>query len=441
MNEPHTGCYRLENLAAQRTAMIADLKPNSETQTIAGRLLEVSPTGASGIISDESGSVKIIWSEPNPAVARNDLVGLHGSYQRQTFIVTQTALLVKSQAESVEKLPPRNVLQARAAMLQAVRTFFVDRGYLEIETPALGLAPDHSLAIKVFESRYEDEWGVAETVFLPTSPEPFMKRMVAEGYEKVFQIGKFFRNGERGTLHNPEFTGVEWYHAYTDYNQMMDLTQALIIYVAQSLGVTAVSKAHGPAISLTQQWRRSRFYELLESTLGRPLAGIENPAILKQLLQQAGFWCGTDETLEDLLLRLFVHSVEPDLGYSAPTFVIDYPVCMGAMAKRKLTEPNVVERFELYLAGVELCNGYTELNEPDEQRQRFETDRRRKYPQRDIPLDAAFLAALRYGIPPCSGNALGLDRLLMLLLGKDSISEVRPFMFQGELNCHKELRR
>lgn len=292
----------------------------------------------------------------------------------------------------------RAALEIRARMLQALRLFFVSAGYLEVETPNRVPAPAPETHIDAPPS---GDW------FMQTSPELCMKRLVAAGYGKIFQIAKCYRSGERGDRHLPEFTMLEWYCAGGDYFDLMSTCEALLPFVLEALGRGAVLTVRGERIDLTPPWERLTVAEAF-----RRFAPLSPGAALRE---------GTFE--EHLSV-----AVEPRLGRGRPTFLYDYPASCAALARRKEADPALAERFELYIAGLELANGFSELTDVAEQRDRFAQARaeRRALGKADYPSAEAFLDALG-AMPPTAGIALGVDRLAMLLADAGTIDEVVAF--------------
>ncbi len=303
-------------------------------------------------------------------------------------------------------------LGARADLLARIRAFFADRGVLEVETPLLSAATIPDPNLHSLSSRWRspgDREGV--TLYLQTSPEFAMKRLLAAGSGPIFQICKAFRDGEAGRRHNPEFTLLEWYRPGWDHLRLMDEVQELL---AATLGA-----AEGERVTYAEAFQRH--------------AGLDphsaSDAELRGAAARAGLADPAPLARDDLLDLLLATVVEPELGRSGPTFLTHYPASQAALARLEADDPRVAQRFEVFLDGIELANGFGELTDASEQRRRFERDlderRRRGLPS--VPVDEHLLAALEEGLPPCSGVALGLDRLLMLALGVSDIAEVLAF--------------
>ena len=293
-------------------------------------------------------------------------------------------------------------LHLRAVLIQALRTFFIDRGYLEVETPIRIPAPAPEAYIVPLTS---EGW------FLQTSPELCMKRLLAAGIPKIFQICKCFRKAERGDRHLPEFTMLEWYAAKSDYRDLMADCEALLRHLAAAMGKGGRLEWQGRRIDLGPEWERITVAEAFRRYA---------PCTVEEALAQDQF----DE--------LLVEYVEPHLGMTTPTFLCDYPAALGALARLSPTESTVAERFELYVAGLELANGFSELVEPLEQRTRFvaEQETIRLLGRDPGPMPERFLEALE-AMPPAAGIALGVERLVMLFVGADSIDQVVAFTPEG----------
>jgi lysyl-tRNA synthetase class 2 len=289
-------------------------------------------------------------------------------------------------------------LEQRARIIDGVRAFFCASGFLEIETPVRIPAPAPEIHIDAQET---EDW------FLQTSPELCMKRLLAAGYEKIFQICRCFRKGERGRRHLPEMTLLEWYAAGLGYLDLMTQCEALIGFVAARMDIGRRLVYQGQPVDLTPPWDRLTVAEAFERFGGMTA---------EQALENKCY---------DEIMGL---DIEPRLGVGRPLFLYDYPVRCGALARRKPADRSLAERFELYIAGMELCNAFSELTEPLEQRARFDAENRARGANGKTvyPIAEPFLQALP-NMPPAAGNALGLDRLVMLFTDAASIEEVVAF--------------
>ncbi len=313
---------------------------------------------------------------------------------------------------------PLDTLQQRARLLQKLRAFFIDRGVLEVETPCLSAAATTDPQLHSLSTQYIGPGAHrGRTLHLHTSPEFPMKRLLAAGSGPIFQLCKVFRDGEAGRLHNPEFTLLEWYRPDYDHRQLMTEVAELVTQVLENrvpLGAT--------------EWLT---YEdaFLRHTGQNPLtaSGAQWAACARQHgIAATGLDPDALDGWRDLLLT---HLIEPHLGQGRLTFLYDYPASQAALARLRPDKPAVAERFELYLHGVELANGFHELGDAGEQRRRFEADlaRRKTLGLAFMPPDERLLAALDHGLPACAGVALGVDRLVMLALGAHRLADVMAF--------------
>lgn len=305
-----------------------------------------------------------------------------------------------------------DTLRTRAALLAAVRRFFAARGVLEVDTPMLSA---HATV-----DRHIDSFRTTDGRWLHTSPEFAMKRLLCAGSGPIYQICHVFRLEESGRQHNPEFTMLEWYRPGFDHHALMDEVEALVRELAGALGA-------GVPGAMERLSYRGAFERVLGLDPHRATA-----VQLAESLRQAGHGGleGMDLRDRDLWLDLAMSlAVAPQLGRAAPSFLHDFPASQAALARIRPGEPPLAERFELIWRGAELANGFHELGDADEQRTRFEAEQaaRRARGQMVPPYDARLIAALAEGLPPCAGVAVGLDRLLMLLLGKARLADVLPF--------------
>lgn len=292
----------------------------------------------------------------------------------------------------------RPTLWLRARLIQAIRRFFTEKNYLEIETPSLIPAPAPELHIDAIR---------AGGGFLHTSPELCMKRLLAAGYPKIFQICKCFRQGERGERHLPEFTLLEWYRAETDYLGLMDECEEMVLFVLEELGLPPVLEFTGRALDLQRPWLRFTVQEAFERYASAPV---------EQAVTSGRF----DEIL--------AFEIEPFLGFPKPVFLYQYPSALAALARLSKDASGVAERFELYAAGVELANAFSELTDAFEQRARFEMElaKRKQQGKTVYPMPEKFLRTLPF-MPESAGVALGVDRLVMLLSNQKEIDPVVSF--------------
>ncbi len=325
----------------------------------------------------------------------------------------------------------RKNLETRAKIVSATRAFFDAREYLEVETPLVVAKPGMEPHLEPFQTTVRDPFGNPYEAFLITSPEYAMKKLLVAGFSKIYQITKCFRNGEAFEgRHNPEFTMIEWYRTGTDYRGIMDDTEALVKYVAElALGKTEITW-RGVSIDLGQPWERLTVRDAMKTYAQVDLdAALSDKKILIEAAAALGHALPEDVSWDDAFFSVFLNVVEPHLGATRPTFLYEYPVSMAALSKPSSLDPRYAERFELYVGGLELANAYTELTDAKEQRRRLEEERdlRAQLGRIRYDLDEDFVAALEEGMPAAGGIALGVDRLVMLLLGEEDIRSVTTF--------------
>ncbi|MEN6438199.1 MAG: EF-P lysine aminoacylase EpmA [Syntrophobacter sp.] len=293
----------------------------------------------------------------------------------------------------------RPFLEIRSRVLQLIREFFETEGFLEVQTPVLIRAPAPETHIRAVAA--EDGY------FLSTSPELFMKRLLAAGYDRIFQVGPAFRAGERGRLHHPEFTILEWYRLNADYKDLQDDCQRMVRMVCGGLPAAKGPSRAGRGLDAGAPWGRYT---------------------VRGAFSQFAGWDPGPHPIQDRFDIDMVERVEPNLGFPSPCFLEDYPAGQAALARLKPGDHDVAERFELYWAGIELANGFSELTDPAEQRARFEEAVRLKYQAEGIRMQMpeSFLGSLAF-LRPCAGIAFGVDRFVMLLSGADDIDSIVAF--------------
>lgn len=315
----------------------------------------------------------------------------------------------------------RGNLAARSRMMAALREFFGGRDFLEVETPLR--VPSPGLEVHLDAVASGDRW-------LITSPEYQMKRLLAGGMERIYQVCRCFRAGEDGAHHQPEFTMLEWYRAWEDLEAIARDTEALVAHVAQAVNGKPEVRVGGRKLRVDGPWLRLSVAEAMYDFAGIAVRGDESAGELAVNVREAGVELGNARHWDDIFFCAFVARVEPALArLDRPVLLSDWPAPLAALARRKDGNPAVVERFEAYVGGIELANAFGELVDPLEQRARFEDDRamRRARGKPQYPIDEKLLAALAEGLPPCAGIALGVDRLAMLVLGAASIRDVIAF--------------
>lgn len=316
------------------------------------------------------------------------------------------------------------LLAERVKIVADVRAFFAARGYLEVETPALQIAPCMEAHIQAFRTELVTaDRQSRRTMYLHTSPEFAMKKLLVAGLPKIFQIAHVFRNCEGSAWHSPEFSMLEWYQTGLDYKDMMQETLELLRHVAKNPlranGMTCDVHAPPEIITVVEAMRNYAGIDIEDH-----LCDLE---YLNAEAKRIGVYVSPHDDWENALLKILMEKFEPFAGRHAPTILCDYPVSMAALARPKPQDPRFAERFELYVCGIELANAFGELTDAKIQRERFLHDvaLRKKIYGDDYPVDEDFLQAIEYGLPASSGNALGIDRLVMLMTGADHIDLVQ----------------
>ena len=311
----------------------------------------------------------------------------------------------------------RELFILRSKVIRLVRRWLDDHGFFEVETPVLQPLYGGALA-RPFTTHFN---ALDRDFYLRIATELYLKRLIVGGLEKVYELGKDFRNEGLSHKHNPEFTMVEWYEAYADYQDEMRTLEELVSYVAREVGYS------GEIDFVTTPWRRVTLTAAIEEKTGLNVLELRERDQLVAAAKEKGIELDPTETWPQLVDGLLSKLVEPDI--KDPTFVMDYPVELSPFAKAHRTEPGLVERFEAFAGGMEFANAFTELNDPDEQRARFE-DQKRQLAEGDEetqPYDEDFVRALEHGMPPTGGLGMGIDRLVMLLSNRSSIREVVLF--------------
>jgi lysyl-tRNA synthetase class 2 len=309
-------------------------------------------------------------------------------------------------------------LRRRALLTQATRAFFSSRGYLEVETPYAVPAPGEEVHLRAFATEYVAPTGEAEALWLHTSPEFAMKRLLVGQSGPIFQLARVWRNEERSQRHAPEFTMLEWYTPGASFAALMDETESLLQAV-----LPPIVSANGIACDLTH-FERLTMADAFTRHAGADLLGTAGDAAALAASASASLRSG--EGWEDLFFRLLLERIEPNIGRDKPCFLTHWPAAQASLAVRDPADPRVALRFELFICGMELANAFEELTDASEQRSRFQADRARRHALygEDWPLDEDFMAALEHGMPRASGIALGFDRLAMIASGADRIDQV-----------------
>lgn len=327
----------------------------------------------------------------------------------------------------------------REKVLTAIRRFFLDRNFHEVETPYLtGSLPPESY-LDVFETTLLDRNRGEKRVFLPTSPEPFLKKLLAAGIGNCFSLPKSFRNTEdKSKTHNPEFTILEWYRVDADYTDIMADCEELLLFINAYLTRSGKSEGaakptelvyQGKRVDLTAPWERLTMVDAFKKYSHINLEHALAREALAKLAKAKGYRVGKTDTWEELFHLIFLNEVEPRLGRGKPTIIYDYPQELAALARLKKDDERFAERFEFYIEGLELGDAYSELTDAKDQLERFELEQeeRRRLGKVEHPMDMDFIDALRVGMPRAGGIAVGVDRLIMLFSDVDDISDTMFF--------------
>jgi elongation factor P--(R)-beta-lysine ligase len=421
---------------------------------VAGRIVGILDDGF--VLQDESGRLDAVYGEP---VNAGDIVearilcdkvnGPEGKIL-MVYLASEVKVLACCRDEFfIRKSDPnwkkmvidthkRELMARRAQIVKRIREFFQARGFMEAETPEVVRLPGMEPHLDPFKTTLtgqpvEGRAALKEDVYLITSPEYAMKKLLTAGFEKIFQLTKSFRNKETaGLLHNPEFTLLEWYRAYEDYNGFLKDTEEMVDMLAQDFHGKHEVVFGDEKVDTSTPWPRVKVKDLF-----RDYAGIDEETLLDEKLLmdevlKKGYKAGPETPYEDLFYMVFLNEIESRLGMGRPVIVYDYPVQMAALAKKSEADPRYAERAEAYIAGVELCNGFTELNDPVEQEQRLEAEReqRGRLGKDQYGVDQSFIEALKFGMPPAGGNALGVDRLVMVLTDTMDINDVIFFPYR-----------
>lgn len=315
------------------------------------------------------------------------------------------------------------IFAARSRIISAIRAFLIQRGFLEVETPMMHPIPGGAAA-KPFVTHHN---ALGVDLYLRIAPELYLKRLIVGGFPRVFEINRNFRNEGISTIHNPEFTMLEFYVAFADYQDLIRLTEELISSLAQQLFGKTVIEYQGQVIDLTPPWRRWSYREAILEVNRLAPAVLTDRELAVAAAKELHVPIDPKWPLFNIVNEIFEETVEPNL--QQPTFITDYPMEISPLARRKDADPSLTDRFELYIAGREIANAFSELNDPLDQRERFEGQaaQRAAGDEEAHVVDEDFLRALEYGMPPTAGEGIGIDRLTMLFTNQASIRDVVLF--------------
>jgi len=438
----------------------ATLEATSVAVSLAGRLMAIRDFGKAAFahLQDATGRLQVYVQRAevgDDAWARfrqldlGDIVGVEGRlFRTKTNELTVGAGAVHYLAKALQPLPEkwhglqdverryrqryldllanpetREVFRKRALLLQGLRSFFTARGFLEVETPMMQAIAGGALA-RPFVTHHNT---LDLDLYLRIAPELYLKRLVVGGMDRVFELNRNFRNEGMSTEHNPEFTMLEFYQAYANYADLMDLTETLFAELAQQLTGGLVIPWGEHTIDLTPPWTRLTVKDAVAQYTSIARADVEDEATLRAYAASHGIPVPADAPYGKVLIELFEKTGEAEL--IQPTFITEYPVEVSPLARSSDRDPTIVDRFELFIGGRELANGFSELNDPAEQRARFEMQLRAKAGG-DVEahaMDEDYVRALEHGMPPTAGEGIGIDRLAMLLTNSPSIRDVILF--------------
>lgn len=419
---------------------VASGAEQGSTCIVAGRLLQISP--ATLAIEDETDRRSFGFRNSSPNLSRlrvGDILQLNLKFRNDAWRVEKYRVLVPCMLNNhvgrdwVQRWlehgnRKRKNLILRDRINRAFRDFFHSQNFLEISTPLLVECPGMEPNLTGFQT----EWRGPENIwrkkyFLPTSPEFQLKKMLVLGYERIFEFSRCFRNCEISSLHQPEFTMLEWYRAYKDYDVIMEDVEAAVYFAVNSVLGKDFLPFQGKMIAVKPPWKRVSIRELFVSAFGVDLDQVVNGAdFAEQAIANGYDYVDAEDSFEDTFYKLFLTEIELKLGWDQPVIIYDYPIEMAALARRKPGEPRYCERFEVYIGGIELANGFGELNNVKEQAHRFDEFAMRSRGERDFHYepDREFMEALGFGMPPSAGVALGFDRLVMLCAQESELDGV-----------------
>ena len=464
---PYPNRYQRSHTTQQAIALLKKKEEGSTQQqevSIAGRIIAIRRMGKSAFadIRDSSGKIQLLfqdtdkYKEEQIQLFKNldigDIIGVKGNLLRTksgepTVWVGEFNLLAKSLQPLPEKwhglsdvdtryrqryldlianTRVKEIFQVRSQIIAAIRQFLNQRGFIEVETPVLQPSAGGALARPFITYHH----ALDQDFYLRIAPELYLKRLIVGGLDKVYELGRIFRNEGISTKHNPEFTMLESYEAYADYNDVMNMLERMVAKVSQQVAGTTEIEFGNNTIDLKPPWPRFSLRDAIREYSG--IDFVKYPTAdglrdrMKPKMQKLGLAVDPEKNWARLVDELISTFVEPKL--IQPTFLLDYPVSMSPLAKTKPGENRVAERFEAFVSGMEIANAFTELNDPEEQRQRFlQQKERRAEGEITETIDEDYILALEYGMPPAGGLGVGIDRLVMLLTNQQSIREVILF--------------
>jgi len=461
---PYPYGYHRSHTAQQAIALLEQQEKGlaqKNVVNVAGRITARRLMGKSAFldIHDSSGKIQLLFQDINKFdegqiqlfndLDIGDIIGVEGNLLRTrsgepTVRVGDFTLLAKSLQPLPEKwhglsdvdkryrqryldlianTESKGIFRVRGQIITAIRQFLNQRGFLEVETPVLQPSAGGALA-RPFITHHHT---LDQDFYLRIAHELYLKRLIVGGFDKVYELGRIFRNEGISTKHNPEFTMLESYETYADYNDVMKTVEEMVSEISQQVLGTNEVKSGDNTLNLKPPWQRISLRQAIEKYSGIDFDQYPDADSLRAEMVKLNLEVDPKKDRGRLIDELISTSVEPNL--IQPTFLIDYPVEMSPLAKTKPDDDHLVERFEAFAAGMEIANAFTELNDPIEQRQRFLQQQKERNIEAEVmeTIDQDFLLALEYGMPPTGGLGVGIDRLVMLLTGQQSIREVILF--------------
>ncbi len=437
-----------------------ELALNEISYRIAGRVISLRRFGKAAFahIRDASGKLQVYFKknlldEEGLAIFDKldigDTLGISGKlFRTKTDELTLEAVQLTFLSKSLHPLPEKwhgltdvalryrmryldlianpdvkKVFEVRSKIINAIRLFLTERGFLEVETPMMHPIPGGAAA-RPFITHHNT---LGMDLYLRIAPELYLKRLIVGGFERVFEINRNFRNEGISTIHNPEFTMLEFYMAYADYNILMSFTEELFSKIAEETLGSLQFEYQDLKIDFTPPWKRLSYVEAISEHFNISMDDCSDEKKVGDLIKRSGLKLDGIHSLGKMLELLFDTGVEP--GLNGPVFITDFPTELSPLAKRRPDAPHLTERFELFIAGREIANAFSELNDPQDQRGRFEaqSQQRDSGDEEAHQMDEDYLLALEYGLPPTAGEGIGIDRLVMLLTNQNSIRDVILF--------------
>ena len=457
--DPYPHCYHPSHTIREAITLFQQQEQSSQDISVAGRIVSRRSIGTMCFLDIRDSSAKVQLSfrydilggeryEFLQDIDIGDIIGARGKLFRTkagelTLEVSDFAMLCKSLRPLPEKWhgladvekryrqryldlisneESRSIFTLRSRIIKAVRSFLDKQGFMEVETPVLQPHAGGALA-RPFVTHHH---ALDEDLYLRIALELHLKRLVVGGFDKVYEIGRAFRNEGISVRHNPEFTLLECYQAYSDYNDVMTLVEEMFMHIAKEVLGDSKLTRNGQTIDLGLPWRRLYLREAIKEYCGIDFEDYPDAPSLRTRMAELGMEVDPSKGRGRLVDELISSFVEPHLVQ--PTFLLDYPVEMSPLAKRKRGDDRLVERFEGFVVGMEVANAFTELNDPLEQRERFRQQLGERVADEEVEIaDEDFLQALEYGMPPTGGLGIGVDRLVMLLANQQSVREVILF--------------